>query len=48
MILPSYAEPEIKDSDFVVQKFVSGIASGATTMVFDGNDILVLQKVDLK
>ena len=48
MILPSYAELEIKDSDFVVQKFVSGIAGGPTTMAFEGNDILVLQKVDGK
>lgn len=46
MILPSYAEPEIKDNDYVIQKYVSGFASGVTTMAFEGNDILVLQKDD--
>jgi len=40
------AEPEIKDNDFFVQKFVTGIASSPTTMTLEGNDILVLQKDD--
>jgi len=39
-------EPEIKDNDFFVQKFVTGIASSPTTMTLEGNDILVLQKDD--
>ena len=48
IIFPSYAEPQIKDSDYLVQKFVSGISRGATSMAFEGNDILVLQKEDGK
>jgi len=46
VFLQANAEPEIKDNDFVVQKFVTGIASSPTTMAFEGNDILVLQKDD--
>lgn len=48
IIFPSYAEPQIKDSNYQVQKFVSGIERGATSMAFEGNDILVLQKEDGK
>jgi len=44
LILPAYGEPILNDNDFVVQKFVSGIANGSTTMAFEGNDILVLAK----
>ncbi|MGI0026774.1 MAG: PQQ-dependent sugar dehydrogenase [Nitrosopumilaceae archaeon] len=43
--MPAYSQPSINDSDFVVQKYVSGICCGATTMAFEGNDILVLEKV---
>ena len=45
VILPSYAEPTVKDNDFVVQKYVTGICCSPTTMAFEGNDILVLSKV---
>jgi len=40
-----YAEPVLKDTDFAVEKFVSGIVD-PTTMAFEGNDILVLQKTN--
>ncbi|MGI0102540.1 MAG: PQQ-dependent sugar dehydrogenase [Nitrosotalea sp.] len=42
--LPAYADPSIKDSDLVVQKYVTGICCSPTTMAFIGNDILVLEK----
>jgi aldose sugar dehydrogenase len=42
--LPAYAEPSVKDSDLVVQKYVPGICCSPTTMAFEGNDILVLEK----
>ena len=45
VILPSYAEPAVKDNNFVVQKYVTGICCSPTTMAFEGNDILVLSKV---
>ncbi len=45
VILPAYAQPSINDSNFVIQKYVSGICCGATTMAFEGNDILILEKV---
>ncbi len=48
IIFPSYAEPELKDNDYLVQKYVSYIEKGATSMAFEGNDILVLQKEDGK
>ena len=45
VILPSYAaEPTVKDSNFVVEKYVKGIPYSPTTMAFEGNDILVLSK----
>jgi len=45
IIFPSYAQPQIKDNDYVVQKYVQYIEKGATTMAFEGNDtILVLEK----
>jgi aldose sugar dehydrogenase len=44
VILPSYAEPVIKDKDFVLQKYVTGICCSPTTMAFEGKDILVLSK----
>jgi glucose/arabinose dehydrogenase len=34
----------LKDDDFIVQKFVSGLCCSPTTMAFIGNDILVLHK----
>ena len=40
----TFAEPVLKDDDFVVQKFVSGLCCGPTTMAFEGNDILVLER----
>ncbi|OLE40776.1 MAG: hypothetical protein AUG16_02775 [Thaumarchaeota archaeon 13_1_20CM_2_39_20] len=46
LIVPAYGEPVLKEDDFVVQKFVSGIANGPTSMAFEGKDILVLQKTD--
>ena len=42
----AYGEPALKEDDFVVQKFVSGIPNGPTSMAFEGKDILVLQKTD--
>jgi len=44
-IAPAYSEPSIKDDDFIVQKYVRGICCGITTMAFEGNDILILEKV---
>ena len=46
LILPVYGKPVLNDNDFVVQKFIAGIPNGPTTMAFEGNDILVLQKTD--
>ena len=43
--MPAYSQPMINDSDFVVQKYVSGICCSPTTMAFEGNDILVLEKI---
>ncbi|MGI0087688.1 MAG: PQQ-dependent sugar dehydrogenase [Nitrosotalea sp.] len=43
-VLPAYADPSIKDSDLIVQKYVTGICCSPTTMAFIGNDILVLEK----
>lgn len=45
VILPSYAEPAVKDNNFIVEKYVTGICCSPTTMAFEGNDILVLSKV---
>src|SRR3989344_6054079 len=45
---PAGSVPVIKDQDFVVERFVTGIESSPTTMTFVGNDILVLQKHDGK
>jgi glucose/arabinose dehydrogenase len=45
---PTGSVPIIKDQDFVVERFVTGIESSPTTMAFVGNDILVLQKHDGK
>ncbi|MEK6877019.1 MAG: hypothetical protein AABZ49_00125, partial [Thermoproteota archaeon] len=52
-ILPVFGEPTsndpvLKDPDYVVEKFVSGIENSPTTMAFVGDDILVLQKTDGK
>jgi aldose sugar dehydrogenase len=44
MVLPVYAQPSIKDNDLTVQKYVNQICCGPTTMAFEGNDILVLEK----
>ncbi len=44
--LPGYAEPALKDDGLVVQKFVPDICCSPTTMVFVGEDILVLQRTD--
>ena len=38
-----YAEPIVFDSDFIVEKFSTGLES-PTTMYFIGDDILVLEK----
>ncbi|MGI0065295.1 MAG: PQQ-dependent sugar dehydrogenase, partial [Nitrosotalea sp.] len=43
-ILPSYAEPVMNDTGFVIQPYVTGICCSPTTMAFEGNDILVLSK----
>lgn len=45
---PAFSEPILKDQDYVVEKFVSGIENSPTTMAFVGDDILVLQKTDGK
>ena len=45
---PTNDEPVLKDQDYVVEKFVSGIDNSPTTMAFVGDDILVLQKTDGK
>ncbi|MCI0559730.1 MAG: PQQ-dependent sugar dehydrogenase [Nitrososphaera sp.] len=41
-------EPAIKDEDFAITRYVSGIENGAVSMAFMGEDILVLQKDDGK
>ncbi|MGH9876317.1 MAG: PQQ-dependent sugar dehydrogenase [Nitrososphaerales archaeon] len=46
MIPLVYAEPVLRDDDFVVQKLVSGFCCGPTTMAFEGDDILVLERLD--
>jgi len=38
-----YAEPIIYDDDYIVEKFVTGL-DYPTTMIFVGEDILVLEK----
>lgn len=43
-VLPAYADPSIKDSDLVLQKYVTGICCGPVTMAFDGDNIFVLEK----
>lgn len=43
--MPSaFAAQQINDSSLEVQKYVTGICCGPTTMAFMGNDILVLEK----
>ncbi len=44
VMIPSYAEPVINDTGFVIQKYVTGICCSPTTMAFEGNDILILSK----
>src|SRR5574341_1742772 len=45
MVIPEiFVEPVLIDGDFVVQKFVSGFCCGPTTIAFEGNDILVLER----
>ena len=43
-MIPSYAEPVMNDTGFVIQKYVTGICCSPTTMAFEGNDILILSK----
>jgi len=46
MVIPSvFAEPVLKDDDFVVQKFVSGFCCGLTTVAFEDNDILAIERI---
>ncbi len=45
---PTFNDPVLKDQDYFVEKFVSGIENSPTTMAFVGDDILVLQKTDGK
>ncbi|HMK32224.1 MAG TPA: PQQ-dependent sugar dehydrogenase [Nitrosopumilaceae archaeon] len=42
--LSAFAEPSIKDDNFIVQKYVTEICCSPTTMTFEGKDILILQK----
>ena len=44
MTLSAFAEPSIKDDNFIVQKYVTEICCSPTTMTFEGKDILILQK----
>ena len=44
-MIPSYAEPVMNDTGFVIQNYVTGICCSPTTMAFEGNDILILSKV---
>ncbi|WP_415280655.1 hypothetical protein [Candidatus Nitrososphaera sp. FF02] len=49
-VAPAFAQfdaPSVKDSDFVVERFASGIP-GPTAIAFVGDDLLVLQKDDGK
>ena len=45
VMIPSYAEPVMNDTGYVIQNYVTGICCSPTTMAFEGNDILVLSKV---
>ncbi|MHB9159904.1 MAG: PQQ-dependent sugar dehydrogenase [Nitrosotalea sp.] len=45
VVLPSYAEPVMNDTGYVIQKYVTSICCSPTTMAFEGKDILVLSKV---
>lgn len=45
VMIPSYAEPVMNDTGYVIQDYVKGICCSPTTMAFEGNDILVLSKV---
>ncbi|MDE1844392.1 MAG: PQQ-dependent sugar dehydrogenase [Thaumarchaeota archaeon] len=44
-MIPSYAEPVMNDTGFVIQNYITGICCSPTTMAFEGNDILILSKV---
>ncbi|MDE1765090.1 MAG: PQQ-dependent sugar dehydrogenase [Thaumarchaeota archaeon] len=45
LLSPAFAMPSINDNSLVVQKYVSGICCGPTTMAFMGNDdMFVLEK----
>ncbi len=44
-MIPSYAEPAMNDTGFVIQNYITGICCSPTTMAFEGNDILILSKV---
>lgn len=45
MFLSAYAEPVLKDDDFVIQEFVSGLCCTPTTMAFVEDDaVLFLEK----
>lgn len=44
-VLPSYAQPVMNDTGYVIQNYVTGICCSPTTMAFEGKDILVLSKV---
>ena len=44
-MIPSYAEPVMNDTGFVIQNYVTGICCSPTTMAFERNDILILSKV---
>ncbi|CUR51443.1 conserved exported protein of unknown function [Nitrosotalea devaniterrae] len=43
-VLPSYAQPVMNDTGYVIQNYVTGICCSPTTMAFEGKDILVLSK----
>lgn len=45
VVLPSYAQPVMNDTGYVIQNYVTGICCSPTTMAFEGKDILVLSKV---
>jgi len=42
--LSAFAEPSINDDNFILQKYITDICCSPTTMAFEGNDILILQK----
>jgi len=45
ILIPSvYAEPHLRDPDLTLQKYVTDICCSPTTMAFEGNDILILEK----